>query len=475
LEKNMSSALRLLYVVLGSLLVACGGSGSDSAAPGHSSSSLSSSSNNQSSSVPVVDISLVKQGFFLNSAVANIGYRTVSLSGITDVDGTYEYQEGEMLEFFIGELMFPAVRAQATITPFDLAGSDDIDHPMVINIARLLQSLDLDGNPDNGIEIGPDVSSVATAIDFGQSVEAFESDSAVLNLLASAGVARTELVSVADAKAHLQATLDSSVNDRVILSADGTGNTYELINQTLGGTAVESPVCDYSTDAFGRRITDQFDTQLNTHVFAFHILRDIDGDRCRPGTTDRQRMEIKTYNQSPQKYLAFEGEIHTYRWKFKLDSGFQPSGSFTHIFQIKPQGGSDDGLPIITFTPRLASPERFEVSFNPSDNTGKSPIRVAEANLSAFKGEWIDAYVRVLNADEGRAEVILTRLSDGEVLIEWSNNNIDMWRAGANFNRPKWGIYRSLNTPGVLRDETVLFNDFCIAKGSNACPFVGAD
>src|SRR5690606_30401215 len=114
------------------------------------------------------------------------------------------------------------------------------------------------------------------------------------------------------------------VNDRVLLSADREGNTYELINQTLGGTAVESPVCDYNSDAFGRRITDPFDEQLGTHVFAFHLLRDIDGDRCRSEITDRQRMEIKTYNQSPLKLQAAEGEIHTYRWKFKLDAGFQP-------------------------------------------------------------------------------------------------------------------------------------------------------
>jgi hypothetical protein len=45
-----------------------------------------------------------------------------------------------------------------------------------------------------------------------------------------------------------------------------------------------------------------------------------------------------------------------------------------------------------------------------------------------------------------------------------------MWRGDATFNRPKWGIYRSLNSSNYLRDETVLFSDFCIAKGSDICP-----
>jgi len=49
--------------------------------------------------------------------------------------------------------------------------------------------------------------------------------------------------------------------------------------------------------------------------------------------------------------------------------------------------------------------------------------------------------------------------------LSYSNTNSDMWRNGTTFVRPKWGIYRSLNTPGDLRDETVLFNDFYIAKG----------
>jgi hypothetical protein len=472
----MNSPLRWLCFLLGGLLVACGGSGGDGPASSSSSSSQSNSSaSSSSSSIAVADPSRVKQGYLLDGAISNIGYRTVSLSDLTDANGIYEYQEGETLEFFIGDLVLPAVRAQATITPFELAGSHDIDNPMVINIARLLQSLDLDGDPENGIEIGPNVAAAATAINFDQSVAAFEADSAVINLLANAGGAHTELVSVTEAQAHFQSTLNTSVNNRVVLSADGSGNTYELINQTLGGTAVESPVCDYETDEFGRRITDQFDEQLDTHVFAFHILRDIDGDRCRPEITDRQRIEIKTYNQSPATLVATEGEIHTYRWKFKLDQGFQPSNDFTHVFQIKAQGGSDEGLPILIFTPRLGSPERFELNFNPSDNLGKSAILLAEENLSEFKGEWIDAYVRVLNAEDGRVEVILTRLSDGEVLIEWSDNNLDMWRTGANFNRPKWGIYRSLKSSHHLRDETVRFNDFCIAEGSNTCPFIGAD
>ena len=55
-------------------------------------------------------------------------------------------------------------------------------------------------------------------------------------------------------------------------------------------------------------------------------------------------------------------------------------------------------------------------------------------------------------------------MSDGAVLLTYSNNNIDLWRTGTTFCRPKWGIYRSLNNPQDLRDEDVLYGNYCLAK-----------
>jgi hypothetical protein len=58
-------------------------------------------------------------------------------------------------------------------------------------------------------------------------------------------------------------------------------------------------------------------------------------------------------------------------------------------------------------------------------------------------------------------------MSDDSVLLSYSNSNIDMWRNGTTFIRPKWGICRSLNDSTRLRDEIVRFNDFYIAKGGS--------
>ena len=115
-------------------------------------------------------------------------------------------------------------------------------------------------------------------------------------------------------------------------------------------------------------------------MFEFYSHVTPDKDKCK--NFNRQRVEIKTYDQSPDTLLGVVGETITYKWKFKLADGFQPSSSFTHIHQIKAVGG-DDGMPIFTLTPRKSTPNVLELIHN---NTTK----VRRIDLSLFEGEWIE-------------------------------------------------------------------------------------
>src|SRR5262249_23971312 len=189
-----------------------------------------------------------------------------------------------------------------------------------------------------------------------------------------------------------------------------------------------------------------------------------DNDRC--VAFDRQRNEIKTYGPSPAYLKGFLGDTVAFRWWFKLDGGFQPSPNFTHIHQIKAGDGPDSGAPIITLTPRAGNPDRLEIIH--VDSAGRSMI-VASTPLGAFKGTLIWAYARLTYGFEGSYSITLTNLSDGTQLLSYVNQSIDLWRNGTTFVRPKWGIYRSLNSPAYLRDEDVLFASFCLAKGVDDC------
>ena len=249
------------------------------------------------------------------------------------------------------------------------------------------------------------------------------------------------------------------------LIADGPGNTYELINSVLGNDVTEVPDCAHP--AYGRHIREEFDNTLKKNVFVFTIHVTPDNDRCN-GSTDRQRNEIKTYGPSPDSVKGQLNETVTYRWKFMIPAGFQPTPSFTHIHQIKAGDGTNDGAPVITITPRAGAPEKLEI-IHTGNSAATTLGKVKIVDLDQFKNTWVEVIEKVTYNTKGSYSITIKKVSDGAVLLTYSNNNIDLWREAATFCRPKWGIYRSLNNLSYLRDEEVKFADFCIAEGDAVC------
>lgn len=242
---------------------------------------------------------------------------------------------------------------------------------------------------------------------------------------------------------------------QAILEADGPGLTYELITEVLapGYNPVEHPECIHPE--FGRHIAEVYDSTLNKYVFEFYSHVTPDNDRCK--YFDRQRVEIKTYDQSPDSLLGVVGETIIYKWKFRLDDGFQSSSSFTHIHQIKAVGG-DAGDPIFTLTPRRGFPNVLELIH---DNTTK----VRKIDLSLFIGNWVECTEQIyIHPTNGSYSMTINKISDGTALLDYSNDSLMTIRPDNEFFRPKWGIYRSLNKSYQLRDEAVRFADFSIQE-----------
>lgn len=101
------------------------------------------------------------KGQLLDSYVENIAYETETQSGRTTSNGTYKYNESEKVTFSIGGISFPVTDARGLTTPFTIVNTTSLNDKKVINIARLLQTLDLDNNPENGIMIPEVAHSVA--------------------------------------------------------------------------------------------------------------------------------------------------------------------------------------------------------------------------------------------------------------------------------------------------------------------------
>lgn len=253
----------------------------------------------------------------------------------------------------------------------------------------------------------------------------------------------------------------SNLISQTTLDADGPGNTYELITSVLapGYDPVEEPDCSHTS--FGRHIDELFDSDLGINVFRFFMHTTPDNDRCI--NFDRQRNEIKSYDQSPDNLLGVEDEIVQYKWKFKLDAGFQVSPNFTHVHQLKSVGGSLESMPMYTITLRKGNPDRLELRYAETD----TQITLQQTDLAPFKGTWLEVAETITYGISGTYDLEIKKVDDGTILFNYSNNSIINWRSGADFVRPKWGIYRSLINVADLRDEEVLFANFSIEELSS--------
>ena len=245
---------------------------------------------------------------------------------------------------------------------------------------------------------------------------------------------------------------------QVVLNADGPGNTYELITSVLapGHNPIETPDCSHN--GFGEHIDELYDDELSTNVFRFHIHVTPDNDRCI--NFDRQRNEIKSYDQSPDNLLGIEGEEVVYKWKFKLEPGFQSSPNFTHLHQLKSVGGSLESMPMYTLTTRKGTPDRLELRYAETD----AQVTLTQTDLAPLVGTWLDVTETITYGIDGTYEITIKRVSDNETLFNYSNNSIVNWRQEAEFVRPKWGIYRSLINDQDLRDEEILYANFSIEE-----------
>ena len=92
---------------------------------------------------------VIGDGRLVDAAVEGVRYVSGSLSGVTGSRGEFQYELDNDVQFFIGDIALgEATRGKAIITPLDLVPGGTLDTPAVINIARLLQSLDAEPGDD---------------------------------------------------------------------------------------------------------------------------------------------------------------------------------------------------------------------------------------------------------------------------------------------------------------------------------------
>ena len=166
-------------------------------------------------------------GIFTDSPVYGVKYQTDSLQGLTNALGEFDYREGESIVFSIGDLQFPSISATQQITPTDLAqGSSEVR----TNILQLLQSLDDDNNPDNGISISAEAENAFK--DSTLDLESANFDSEAQAILDTIGDG-IQLVSAEQAEAHFQSAQEAQILGSWLYSeGEGKRNVLTFVDES---------------------------------------------------------------------------------------------------------------------------------------------------------------------------------------------------------------------------------------------------
>ncbi len=273
-----------------------------------------------------------------------------------------------------------------------------------------------------------------------------------------------------------QATVSASA------SSGGAYSTISAANFNIEASDGSSSGCTAGVagnhSAFGEHITQAPDAELGQNVFVFHSHIAEDSDRCKENGNpiNRVRTEIKggpSGNSDPELEHEYGDDSYT-RWQFRLDPGFIGATSFCHLFQMKAEGGSDDGFPVLTLTARA---DRLEFLHNAGDGNPTGDLGpLVQADISNFRGKWVEVYVHVLHSNSGKVDLSVRDVATGTTIMSYSNANIDMFRGQPGddvINRPKWGMYRSLNPGAGIRDESTRFANLCSSESAgSACPSI---
>ena len=248
-----SAAKRLLWLAV-PLFAACGGGGGGGSSP-----------------PPPTPDPVTEVGVFIDSPVEGLTYRSGSNTpGTTDAEGMFVYEVGQTLSFSVGGVQLGTLPdGQPLVTPYDFGDAAE-------NIARLLQTLDADGNHLNGIDLTAATTALAdvTFDASGFIADPVTFEAAIQPVLDAALGAGATLMDAATAIANLDAALDTTFDvaelaDRVLVidlpSEAETGFMVfdPLANAGDSGSSVELILLTDTLAAGGDGLTTELDWSVD--------------------------------------------------------------------------------------------------------------------------------------------------------------------------------------------------------------------
>ena len=244
-------------------------------------------------------------GILVDSPVSGISYSASSgKSGSTDDKGHFNFNQGDKVEFKLGGLSLATIPGSLIITPIELADGND---SKLQNLLVLLQSLDSDGDPGNGISISNETAAaVKSSINLDSSPDSFAESAGLKNIIETSGSAG-QVRTMEEASTHflsqgvalLSAQIWVSYNNQTAsvlrVAADNSG-------EYLHGDARTDDSCDENRVCGGRTIFQsgveygtakavEFDTRGFKLVGTPSVDTNLKGGLSNPNPTRRVRTD----------------------------------------------------------------------------------------------------------------------------------------------------------------------------------------
>ena len=126
----------------------------------------------------------------LAGPICGLRYKSSSSTGLTDERGEFAYRPGDSVTFSVGRVVLGTVAGARRVNLAQLVNRvdgriDKLRDPAVTNLARLVLTLDRDGNIETGITIAAEAHDLVTSpiLNFAQPEADFASDPVIVDLL----------------------------------------------------------------------------------------------------------------------------------------------------------------------------------------------------------------------------------------------------------------------------------------------------
>jgi len=162
-------------------------------------------------------------GYYVDSAVSGVNYVCGDQNGTTDTEGMFKFAVGKDCTFKLGNIVLKSIAADKLIDKATIVEDN-------VSVAAFLQTVDVDGNASNGIQVTSEVvEAVTTALADTTEVPVAEKLDSVFTALKNDVTGYSgKVVSETEAAKHLEKTYEAVTKDLL------AGKTYYVVH--IGST-----------------------------------------------------------------------------------------------------------------------------------------------------------------------------------------------------------------------------------------------